>query len=69
MNASTIEKRTGYRVDAGRNLVAAPCCCFGDDHHGHPYCDEPTEELLRAEQDGLITRVFDGTWRWVMTAR
>jgi len=54
----------GYQVENGR-LVNAPCCCDGDDHHGHPYCKEPTPELLQAEHDGWIYRQLDGGgWYW-----
>jgi hypothetical protein len=59
-----IEERTGYRVADDGVLVNAPCCCFGETHHGHPYCAEPTPELLAAERDGLIYRSLDTGWQW-----
>jgi len=64
MQNPAIKELTGYRVEDGR-LVNAPCCCYGEDHHGHPYCDEPTPELLQAERDGLIYRQLEQTgWYW-----
>lgn len=63
-----IEERTGYVVEDTGMLIGAPCCCFGDDHRGHPYCDEPTKELLEAERDGLIVRHLQGVWRWFVVA-
>jgi hypothetical protein len=59
----------GYRVDADGRLINAPCCCYGDDHRGHPYCEEPTERLLQAEEAGLITRRLDTGWVWVLTGQ
>lgn len=59
-----IEELTGYRVDENGVLLDAPCCCYGDDHNGHPYCSDPTPELLAAERDGLIVRRLDTGWQW-----
>lgn len=59
-----IEELTGYSADTNDMLVNAPCCCHGDNHTGHPYCSDPTPELLQAEQDGLIVRQLDTGWQW-----
>lgn len=61
-----IEERTGYTVDEDGILTNAPCCCYGDDHYSHPYCSEPTPELLAAEQEGLIARELRTGWVWVV---
>lgn len=61
----TIEERTGYQVVDGV-LLNAPCCCYGDDHNGHPYCSDPTPELLQAERDGLIQRELATGWHWIV---
>lgn len=61
-----IEEATGYQVEGGV-LLNAPCCCYGEDHRGHPYCEEPTQELLNLEQDGLIYRRLDNSgWVWIV---
>lgn len=59
-----IEEMLGYRVSADGELIAAPCCCHGETHEGHPYCQEPTDELLHAERDGRIERQLNNGWRW-----
>jgi len=56
----------GYLVDEDGALIGAPCCCYGEDHFSHPYCQEPTPSLLQAERDGLITRSLDTGWRWII---
>lgn len=61
-----VEDRLGYRINADGVLVNAPCCCYGDDHTGHPYCQEPTQALLAAERDGLITRQLNSGWHWIV---
>lgn len=61
-----IEERAGYRVEDGV-LLNAPCCCYGGDHTGHPYCSDPTEALLKLEEEGAIGRQLDSSgWRWIV---
>lgn len=60
-----IEELAGYQVGNDGALISAPCCCYGEDHNGHPYCREPTPELLQAERDGLITRQLETGWQWI----
>ena len=60
-----IEERTSYQVGDDGVLIGAPCCCYGDNHDGHPYCQAPPPELLQAERDRLIVRQLDTGWRWI----
>lgn len=59
-----IEELLEYRISGDGELIGAPCGCYGDDHNGHPYCSEPTDELLQAERDGKIYRQLNTGWRW-----
>lgn len=62
-----VEELTGYKAGQTGILTGAPCCCsacnFGV-QPGHYACEQPTPELLHAEQEGLIVRHLMGVWCW-----
>lgn len=71
MNKVTQQTIAGYKVDEFGVLRGAPCGCYQCSaegwQRGHPYCDEPTPELLKLEDEGVISRHLDGSWYWMLT--
>lgn len=58
----------GYTVENDGRLLNAPCGCEACDSErqpGHRYCDAPTQNLLDAEESGVIVRQLDHSgWHW-----
>jgi len=50
-------------------IIDAPCGCYSHPQEsltGHPHCSMPPDDLIRAEEEGLVHRLFlDNRWVWV----
>lgn len=65
LNGTTFKTEETYQ---GPVLVNQPCGCYACDNGvepGHPYCEQPTEELLALEEQGKVGRgLSDSRWEW-----
>jgi hypothetical protein len=69
----------GYKVtkewhgDYVDYIVEAPCGCYSCDNEvqqGHFSCSPSPDELIHAEQKGLVTRsYYSGRWYWFLTEK
>lgn len=63
----------GYNVDEFGVLRNAPCACPGCQvdgrQPGHRFCDNVPAELLKAQEDGVISANLDNAgWYWMLNA-